>query len=105
MSVSAGRGAQEAMSEVDLKINSKTRKILVENGLDTGVLTVSTTSGAVAIRGELRKLGGRELTERDTARLLTILESNILRSKGVRKVSFSIKHWMKKKGKWIKPKE
>jgi hypothetical protein len=88
------------MSEVDLKINSKARKILVENGLDTSVLSVSTTSGAVAIRGELRKFGGRELTEREAGRMLTILESNILRSKGVKKVSFSIKNWMKKKGKW-----
>ncbi|MBI5115908.1 hypothetical protein HZA56_05500 [Candidatus Poribacteria bacterium] len=90
------------MSEDDLKINSRVRKILVENNLDTSSLGVSTASGSVMIRGEFKKMTGHEMNDRETARTLTVLESNILRSKGVKRVVFTIQHWKKSKGKWLK---
>lgn len=90
------------MSEEDLKINSKMRKVLVEHNLDLSSLGVSTSSGAVTVRGELRKLSGRELSALDVAKLLGVLESNMLRTKGVKRVAFAIKGWKKSKGKWSK---
>jgi len=90
------------MAEADLKINSKIRKVLVENNLDTSALTVSTTAAVVSLRGQLRKLSGREMNDREIVRCLSVLETNILRTKGVKRVKFSVKSWGKKKGKWIK---
>jgi hypothetical protein len=90
------------MSETDLKMNSKVRKILTEYFIDLTQLSVSTTSGAVAIRGELRKMTGHEATERDVLKLLGVLETVILRTKGVKRVTFSVKGWKKNKGKWGK---
>ena len=54
------------------------------------------------IRGEMRKLTGREMTDRDIARLLGVLENTLLRGKGVKRVGFEIQNWKKKKGKWLK---
>ncbi len=90
------------MSEDDLKINSKMRKILVEHNLDLSLLGVSTSSGAVIVRGEPRKLSGREMSDLDVAKLLGVLESVMLRTKGVKRVTFAIKGWKKAKGKWGK---
>jgi hypothetical protein len=90
------------MSEDDLKTNAKVRKILVENNLDLSLLGVSTSSGAVTIRGELKKLSRREMSDHDVSRLLGVLESVMLRTKGVRRVTFAIKSWKKAKGKWSK---
>ena len=88
------------MSEEDLKINSKVRKILVENNLDLSLLSVSTASGSVTIRGELKKLWAREISARKTARLLVLVETAILQTKGVKRVTFFIENWQKSKGKW-----
>lgn len=93
------------MSEEDLKINAKIRKMLVENNYDVSLLNISSTSGAVAIRGELRKLTGRALSDHDIVRQLGVLEMNILRTKGVKRVSFHVKGWAKSKGKWRKADE
>lgn len=90
------------MSEEDLKINAKARKILVEHNLDLSLLGVSTTSGTVTVRGEVRKLSGRELSDLDIAKLLGVLESVMLRTKGVKRVTFAIRGWKKAKGKWSK---
>lgn len=90
------------MSEADLKTNSKVRKILVEANLDTTVLHITTTSGAVSIRGELRKFSGRKMNDNTAARLLAAVEMNILRSKGVKRVTFKLAEWKRKKGKWVK---
>lgn len=90
------------MSEEDLKINSKMRKIFVENNLDLSLLGVSTSSGAVTVKGEVRKLSGREMNDHDLAKLLGVLESVMLRTKGVRRVTFAVKGWKKAKGKWSK---
>jgi formylmethanofuran dehydrogenase subunit C len=90
------------MSEDDLKINSRVRKILVENNLDLSSLGVSTASGSVMIRGELKKMTGHEMNDREVTRALIVLETVILRSKGVKRVLFTIPHWKKSKGKWLK---
>ena len=90
------------MSESDLKTNAKARKLLVEAGLDTSALHISTTSGAVSIRGELRKFSGAAMNDNAVARMLSAIETNLLRTKGVKRVSFSIDNWKKKKGKWAK---
>ena len=89
------------MSEADLKINSKVRKVLVEANLDNSGVNVSTTSGVVLIRGEFQKFPGIKMRDRDIARMLTVIELNILRIKGVKRVTFSLDKWSKKKGKWI----
>jgi len=93
------------MGEEDLKVNSKVRKILVEAGLDTSVVALRTTSGAVTIHGELRKFSGQKLNDSRITKLLTILETAILNSKGVKRVTFSIEMWRKRKGKWIRQEE
>jgi hypothetical protein len=90
------------MSEADLKTNSKIRKILVENNYDLSCLSVSTSSGSVSVHGELQKLGGRKLAEHEIGKTLAVLESVILRTKGVKRVNFHIQNWRKKKGKWAK---
>ena len=81
------------MSEEDLKINSKVRKILVEHNIDLSNIRIITTSGAVSIRGELKKVTRGDMTDRDATNLLIVLENVILRTKGVKRVSFSIKKW------------
>lgn len=93
------------MSEEDLKINAKVRKILVEHKLDLSSIRVITASGAVSIRGEMKKITQRAMTDRDLTNLLIVLENVILRTKGVKRVSFNIKKWERKKGKWIKSEE
>jgi len=90
------------MSEEDLKINARVRKIFVENNLDPSLLTISTASGSVLVRGEFQRLTSRELNDRDAVRLLSLLETIILRTKGVKRVVFSVQHWKKSKGKWTK---
>lgn len=90
------------MSEEDLKINSRVRRILVENNLDVSSLSVSTASGAVTVRGELKKVPPREMSEREEARLLGVIETTIQRAKGVKRVAFLVKNWKKDKGKWKK---
>lgn len=93
------------MSEADLKVNAKVRKILVENNLDLSCLGISTASGAVSIRGEVKKVPERNISDRDAAKLLILLEGVILRTKGVKRVSFNIAKWEKSKGKWTKIKK
>jgi hypothetical protein len=88
------------MSEKDLKINASVRRILVEHNLDLSVLHASTTSGSVKIRGQLRKLSLRRMSDRIALRTLGMLETSITRIKGVKRVSFSITNWERKKGKW-----
>jgi len=88
------------MSEADLKINSKVRKILTENCLDLSLLRVSTTSGSVRIQGKLKKLSASTLSAREAVMLLGVLETVILRTTGVKRVTFSVDGWEKCKGKW-----
>jgi len=90
------------MSEADLKINSKVRKILTEYNVDLSQLGISTASGSVTIRGELRKLMGAQMKDSELARFIWVLESVILRTKGIKRVTFSLKGWKKEKGKWSK---
>lgn len=90
------------MSEDDLKVNSKVRRILTEHNLDVSALTISSVSGAVTIKGELRKLTAQELNDHDIVRLLTVLETVILRTKDVKRVTFSVRGWKKTKGRWGK---
>lgn len=89
------------MSESDLKINGKVRKIFIENNLDTSCLGTSTTSGSVLVKGELRKIN-REMRDRDIVLTLGVLETVIMRTKGVKRVKFAVRNWKKKKGKWQK---
>jgi hypothetical protein len=93
------------MSEADLKVNSKVRRILTEHNLDLSLLSISSTSGIVAIKGQLRKLTAQELDGHDIVRLLIVLETVITRTKDVKRVNFSIKGWKKSKGKWAKESE
>ncbi len=88
------------MSEDDLKLNSKVRRVLTEHGLDLSALNTSSTSGAVTITGELKKLTAQELYDHDVVRLLSVLETVILRTKGVKRVTFSVRGWKKEKGRW-----
>jgi len=88
------------MSEADLKVNSKVRKILTENCLDLSLLRVSTTSGSVRIQGKLKKLSASTLSAREAVMLLGVLETVILRTTGVKRVTFSVDGWEKSKGKW-----
>jgi len=90
------------MSEDDLKVNSKVRRILTEHNLDLSALNISSASGAVTIRGELRKLTTQELNDRDIVRMLAVLETVILRTKDIKRVTFSVKGWKKTKGRWGK---
>lgn len=90
------------MSEKDLKINASVRRILVEHDLDLTVLSVSATGGSVKIRGRLRKLSLRSMGDSLMVRTLVMLENAIMRTKHVRRVSFSIKGWEKKRGRWKK---
>jgi len=93
------------MSENDLKINSKVRRILTEYNVDLSLLNISTASGAVSIRGELRKMTGHEMKENEIPRFIAVIESVILKTKNVKRVSFSLKGWTKAKGKWSKEDE
>ena len=88
------------MSETDLKINSKVRKILIESNLDISLLSVSSASGAVRIQGKLRKLSTRQMSVQEVAKLLSVLEGIILQTKDVKRVTFSIEEWNKSKGTW-----
>jgi hypothetical protein len=88
------------MSEMDLKVNAKVRKILTEYNIDVSELRISSTSGSVSIRGELKKLMGVEFKENEVGKLITVLETVILRTKNVKRVLFEVKGWTKHKGKW-----
>ena len=88
------------MSEKDMKVNAKVRKILVENNLDLSSLSVSTTSGTVTIRGEVKKLFSRDANPRKVAGILMLLETAILRISGVKRVHFNMQNWKKTRGKW-----
>ncbi|GAB4340196.1 MAG: hypothetical protein Kow0099_15950 [Candidatus Abyssubacteria bacterium] len=90
------------MSEEDLKINSKIRRLFVEHNFDVSQLTISSTSGTVTVRGELMKLGLRQLKDHEIVRFLAVLETAALRTKGVKRVIFHLKGWEKEKGKWKK---
>ena len=88
------------MSESDMKINAKVRKILVENHLDLSLLSVSTTSGTVTIRGEVKKLFSGGASPRKVAGKLGLLESAIMRVGGVKRIHFRVEDWQKTRGKW-----
>lgn len=90
------------MSETDLKINSKVRKILTEYYIDLTHLTVSTASGSVTISGEIRKVTGHGIKESEIPKFLSVIESVVLRTKNVKRVTFAIRGWKKAKGKWEK---
>ena len=93
------------MSEQDLKINSKVRKILVEKNLSLSCLETSSRSGTVSVRGEMKKLSGAAISDSQIAKLLLQLEAVIMHIKDVKRVSFSIRGWEKRKGKWKKENE
>jgi len=90
------------MSEKDLKINAGVRRILVEHDLDLTVLSISPASGSVKIVGRLGNFSLRSLSDSIVVRTLVMLEASIMRIKGVKRVSFSIRNWERKKGKWKK---
>jgi len=93
------------MSEKDLKINARVRRILVEHDLDLSVLYTSTTSGSVLVKGRLRKLSLRRMSDAIVVRTLVMVELSILRLRDVRRVSLSITDWKKGKGRWKKIKK
>jgi hypothetical protein len=93
------------MSEKDLKINARVRRILVEHDLDLSALYISTTSGSVLVKGRLRKLSLRRMSDAIIVRTLVMVELSILRTKGVRRVSIAIKDWKKNRGRWKKIKK
>lgn len=93
------------MSEQDMKINSRVRKIFVEKNLNLSFVNVSTRSGVVSISGEIRKLTGSEMTDGQISKLILQLETTILYVKEVKRVTFSIQGWEKSRGKWKKKKE
>jgi hypothetical protein len=88
------------MSADDLKINSRVRKILVEKNLNLSFVNVSTRSGAVSIRGEIKKLSGSQMSDGQTAKFLRHVEETILHIKEVKRVTFSLHGWEKRRGKW-----
>jgi len=90
------------MSEQDLKINSRIRKIVVEKNLNLSFLETSSRSGVVNIRGQVKKLSGATLSDGQIAKLLLQLETTIMHVKDVKRVSFSIHGWEKRRGKWKK---
>ncbi len=90
------------MSEEDLKINSKVRRLFVEHNFDVSQLSISSTSGLVNVRGELVKVGLRPLKDHEFIKYLSVLETAALRTKGVKRVIFHLKGWKKIKGKWKK---
>jgi uncharacterized coiled-coil DUF342 family protein len=93
------------MSELDLKINAKVRKILTEYNIDVSILRISSASGSVSIRGELKKLMGSEFKENEVGKLIAVLETVMLRTKNVKRVIFEVKGWTKRKGKWQQQEE
>ena len=90
------------MSEQDMKINSRVRKIFVEKNLNLAFVDVSTRSGVVNIRGELKKMTGSEMTDSQVAKLIFQLEGTISHVKDVKRVLFSLHGWEKSRGKWKK---
>ena len=90
------------MSEQDLKINSKVRKILVEKNLSLSFLETSSRSSVVSIRGQVKKLSGATISDSQISKLLLQLEATIMHIKDVKRVSFSIHGWEKRRGKWKK---
>jgi hypothetical protein len=90
------------MSEQDMKINSRVRKILVEKNLNCSFLDTSSRSGVVSIRGEVKKLSGAPISDNQVGKLLLQLETTILQIKDVKRVSISIFGWEKRRGRWKK---
>ena len=84
----------------DLKINSQVRSLLASHWVDLQYLNIGSYHGTVRLNGELRYLGARDGLSTDAAKL-ELIEGEVRRVKGVKRVHLDLLNWRKNhKGLW-----
>ena len=93
----------------DFQINVQLKKLLVERGIDTSKLNISTMGGTVYLRGKLEYMHGGSVNKdkfyhqwyAKTIKFLRDLERDIKRLRGVRYIRFQLTNWEKDGDKWV----
>ena len=76
----------------DFRINSKVRAVLAKHWIDLQSIRFGSFRGVVRLMGELRRLGGGSSSARDEFQL-DVLEGEIKRIRGVKRVYFDLVNW------------
>lgn len=86
------------MAGEDMLINTRVRRIFAKYWLDATLVSIMTHRGVVHIAGVLHKI--HAIDERDEVNedLLQVLEQEIKRIKGVKRIIFTIDGWVKDGG-------
>ncbi|MCK4668357.1 hypothetical protein KAU33_16510 [Candidatus Dependentiae bacterium] len=97
-----------AKKVLDFQINIQLKKMLVERGIDTSKLQISTMGGTVYLRGQLDFMHSQAAVPGHShqwmakrIKFLRDLERDVKRLRGVRFVRFQLTNWEKDGDKWI----
>ena len=89
------------MASGDFQINSRVRGIFAKHWLDTSQLSVVTIKGNVYIGGNVRKLPAVSLDVDVNEDLMEIINYEIGRIRGVKRVTYRLEDWRREGGKFI----
>ncbi len=100
-----------AKKVLDFQINVQLKKMLVERGIDTSRLRISTMGGTVYLRGQLEFMhaapaahGQGHQWMAKKIKFLRDLERDVKRIRGVRFIRFQLSNWEKDGDKWLERK-
>lgn len=88
------------MSQIDLEINRRVRKVLVRHWIDLGRIGIHSANGSLTLRGTITCLAGVS-QELDASGLENIFRE-INRIENVKRVSTQFENWVEMDGTWKK---
>lgn len=82
----------------DYEINGAVRRELASHGVDLSAVRYRSSGGAVEIQGKLVFREAKAITE--VIKFITMLEEQISKIRGVKRVKMDFEDWDKSNGKW-----
>jgi hypothetical protein len=86
-----------------LQIIARVRGVFARHWMDLGLITIVFSNGTVRLQGRAQKL--QQAGEPVDEGLLNIIDQEIKRVKGVKRVHFNFENWVKTSSGWEKVKE
>ncbi len=90
------------MARKDMELNRAVERALVRQDVNTRKLKWRTLGSRVTFKGEITKLHGKEIEDKDE---LKRLDKRMKRLDGINTVEWDLENWKKEHGQWKKKKK
>ena len=90
------------MGAEDMKITVLVRSVLARHWIDNMLVSVMTRRGIVSLSGRLHKITAVDEHDDINEDEMMVIEQEIRRIKGVRRVIYNLEGWMKDGGRFVK---